>query len=130
MTKERSDSAIIADAFNKAADLIEPKGAWTQYCFARNASGQGTDYRHEEATCWCVLGAVCRALRDEDVDVNDSARKTLDAVAVMKGYPYTSTFNDSHDTTQADAVAFLREAAGAVEQLGDCAGRTDAQEPR
>ncbi|MFA6031846.1 MAG: hypothetical protein WC889_02965, partial [Myxococcota bacterium] len=49
----------VADVLERAADLIEPEGAWTQGESARDANGkplkQGSDHN---AVCWCVLGAI------------------------------------------------------------------------
>src|SRR5688572_12664424 len=93
-----------AEILNKAADLLEPKGAWTQGWFARDKSRCHVAVESSAAVCWCAAGAIERASPPTlywDA-LNALARVLPTSIAV---------WNDSPERTQAEVVAKLREAA-------------------
>lgn len=49
-----------SEILSKAADLIEPKGKWTQGWFAKNADGGSLKVFSQSATCFCAVGAMRR----------------------------------------------------------------------
>lgn len=51
----------IAVVFDAAADLLKPRGAWTQRTSARNRDGQRVFSLSPTASCWCFNGALVRA---------------------------------------------------------------------
>jgi hypothetical protein len=106
-----SDALSVADVLERAADLIEPEGAWTQGVYARDAEGHilgaGTA---PEAVCFCALGAI------EHIGGHGAPAKAFLARHIMpEGYRSTThtvgSFNDDPRRTQAEVVAKLREAA-------------------
>jgi hypothetical protein len=98
----------IADILDRAADLIEPEGAWTQESYARDENGSGiADGRHANAVCWCGVGALEKAGGDL---VGDALAKAIRAV-LPKDCESFVVFNDTLGRTQAEVVAKLREAA-------------------
>jgi DnaJ-domain-containing protein 1 len=103
----------VADILRKAADLIEPEGAWTQGAFGRTPNGVGTSSADSDAVCWCVAGAINKAARDLDV-LAVPAHRLFERV--IGGYNFT--WNDHHQRTQAEVVAKLREAAMLSERDG------------
>lgn len=110
----------IAEVLERAADLIEPEGAWTQGAFSRDANGDAdaTDdgITAKNPVCWCALGAVA-AVCEEDPAGNiytpsspslpNAIRKLLNAHIGN----YVEDWNDDPDRTQAEVVQKLREAA-------------------
>lgn len=96
----------VADILDKAADLIEPEGAWTQGAFARTADGESCSSGSSDprAVCWCVGGAINRASGQE---------RPTDAHNVFQRLIPCGEFewNDAPERTQAEVVAKLREAA-------------------
>lgn len=97
----------VAEILTKAADLIEPEGAWTQKANARDSEGRKTFASGEDAVCFCMAGALIHAgggaYPKEFVDaVLPPARGGLDRLVF---------FNDAPERTQAEVVAKLREAA-------------------
>lgn len=48
----------------RAQELI--RNGWTQHYFARNAKDQSTGPYADDATSYCVVGAVARALYEQD----------------------------------------------------------------
>lgn len=97
----------VADVLNRAADLIEPEGAWTQGVTARNAKGEIVSWRVPEAICWCAVSSISKAAGDNH-GIAASARMAMRKV-VPTGY--ISDWNDHPRRTQAEVVAALRSVA-------------------
>lgn len=103
----------VADVLDAAADLLEPKGAWTQGAFARNADGDftGLSEFRGPAVCWCIMGATEK--------VTDDPRLAGEAdryvARLVPGFSIED-FNDAPERTQAEVVAKLREAAALARQ--------------
>lgn len=95
----------VSEVLNKAADLLEKPGAWTQMAFARNAEGEETglsQYRGQ-AVCWCILGATWAVAGDDSRDADDELRRFIgDDI---------NCWNDAPGRTQAEVVEALRQAA-------------------
>lgn len=108
----------IADVLEKAADLIEPEGAWTQGAFAKDQLGneylgyeESGDIREFGATCFCVFGALAIA---EGVIDPEWARLSEESLRSFLGFKYAgeiSHWNDTEGRTQAEVVSALRAAA-------------------
>jgi hypothetical protein len=94
----------VADVLDKAADLIEPEGAWTQEYMARDADGYLASVRSEKAVRFCAMGAIRRVNR-----VGEDAALSFLKLAI--GKDNVARWNDSIDRTQAEVVAALRQAA-------------------
>lgn len=94
----------VSEILNKAADLIEPEGAWTQGTWARTANGSD-DAAIGEDVCWCAYGAIRRASEF----VNDLSDECVEKVRQLVGD--VITWNDAPERTQAEVVAALRAAA-------------------
>jgi len=100
----------VADVLERAADLIEPEGAWTRGAAARDGSYDPTSFDNREAICWCMMGAISkvaggvRPMSDIAGQARDQLRKAIDT-------PWITDFNDNEDRTQPEVVAALRRAA-------------------
>lgn len=103
----------VADILDKAADLIEPEGAWTQGWFARNAGGSDTGTNDEDAVCWCAFGAVERACQSKWSKLSTATNLLGGLVGGM-----ISDWNDAPERTQAEVVSKLREAAALAREQG------------
>lgn len=105
----------VAEVLDRAADLIEPEGAWTQLggdddgsdgeC-ARDAAGFPVPATDPRASCWCLFGAIERATNGHDTTIVRAfewltGKRSDDLVQ----------FNDDEERTQAEVVAALRAAA-------------------
>lgn len=96
-----------SEVLSRAADLIEPEGAWTQENW-----WDGPTSTPESATCWCAEGAICRVEgRNYSVDV--SMRAPCSFLARHLGVPPTGVpaWNNHPSRTQAEVVQALRDAA-------------------
>lgn len=106
----------VSEVLDKAADLIEPDGAWTQGVNARDADGNPTSALDDTATCWCALGAIAH--------IDDSRRAYLYACALsqqvwaVRRFRDVPHWNDDPERTQAEVVAALRAAAQAEREAG------------
>lgn len=98
----------VADVLNRAADLLEKPGAWTQGEYDRHPL-------HQESRCFCAIGAIVEAqgalhVRCEDDDpACITFARWLDA---SEPHPFMiARWNDAPERTQAEVVAAFREAA-------------------
>src|SRR4051794_26374328 len=100
-------SALSAsELLGRAAELIEPEGAWTQYIEeSLGVNGQ---------RCYCMVGAIHQAAQDSDFDGLNGAY--ISGRAVTNGSMVF--FNDAPNRTQAEVVAKLREAAALAREPG------------
>lgn len=101
-------SKEIADILNKAADLIEPEGAWTQ--------GRWTA---DDYSCRCAEGAIAAAANISPLNIG--SHPAAIALAKVLGLPNAhqggiALWNDDLSRTQAEVVAALRAAAKATGQ--------------
>lgn len=105
----------VSEILNKAADLLEKPGAWTQGTFASDDERSLHLYGWEPgATCFCVLGAaqrVCGGWKEWE----DSRQEVVSAVRKTTGAE-PQIFNDLAGQTQEKVVAALREAAAKAQQ--------------
>ena len=113
-------SSEIAGVLYRAADLIEPAGAWTQGEFARDAGGRACDAWSPNAACFCVHGARKAAAKGTGPGwgtllgglAGDFVRRAL---GVRTSW-HVTVWHDRPERTQAEAVQLLRDAAKLAEQ--------------
>lgn len=104
----------IAEVLDRAADLIEPEGAWQQGTWARDVSGKAVTLWCDKATCFCMRGAVVRAS-----GLSMSAELTgINAALGFRRASQMARWNDREGRTQAEVVAKLREAAALAREQG------------
>jgi hypothetical protein len=100
----------IADVLERAADLIEPEGAWTQHEWALGANGEEDPIG--PAVCWCAWGAIYEASGRDWTPVANQAVQAVQAHLDAE----IQQWNDAPGRTQAEVVASLREAAAKARQ--------------
>lgn len=98
-----------ADILERAADLLEPAGAWTQDAEARDADGNDIDVFpmgevEHEAVCFCAAGAIHRVSR-----VHYTRCPGHQFLTGIVGF--IPDWNDAPERTQAEVVQTLRTAA-------------------
>jgi hypothetical protein len=101
-----------SDVLSKAADLIEPPGAWTQGTWARDDTG-ATD-PVEGAVCWCAYGAIYQVCGTwHSSECNAAMRILARALRIPQTDAMGSIglWNDQSARTQAEVVKALRAAA-------------------
>lgn len=115
-------SAILS----KAADLIKPKGRWTQRQYARReVGGRSVSPVGDLAVCYCAIGAMAAA---SGIKVNRIENGKLGLMRYLQGaigQPSVIGWNDRPERTQAQVVAALRKAAklALAEEAGDGVSR-------
>jgi hypothetical protein len=105
-------TASVADILRQAADLIEPKGAWTKHAMAREIGGRHVPVESTTAVCWCAVGAIVRLA--PGYAANQLYCDAIRAIERQVGGPVPA-FNDAAGRTQAEVVAALRAAADKAE---------------
>ena len=86
MTAALTPAQVLRDA--KA--LISDPAKWTQKAAARDIEGAEVAFGDEDAVCWCALGAIWRAVPNNDVET-DAIFALSNAMGM--GVPL---FNDAH----------------------------------
>ncbi len=104
----------VAEVLDRAADLIEPEGRWTQHWFAKGDDGGELPELSPLASCWCGVGAIFAAAgRSEKVGA-----EFLTAAVGVDDIGDFEVWNDAPERTQAEVVAKLREAAALAREQG------------
>lgn len=97
------------EILKEARELIAQDGKWTQFAFARNASGHDTaDPTGEEAACFCAWGALIRQGLGGPMGAAHNALERAMAGNIPR-------YNDAVGRTQAEVVAKFDEAIAAEE---------------
>lgn len=112
----------VAEVLERAADLIEPEGAWTQGEYARNAYGSafihGWRYPDGPPVCFCLNGAINFVAGNRVTQDYAPAQRVVES---MFDDGATGTWNDAPERTQAEVVSKLREAAALAKAEGGAA---------
>lgn len=103
-----SDAETTRRVLLRAAEILEPEGAWCQVATARTAHGKSVEALSRSAVSWCVNGALTKAAK-RHVDSRDAYFHLLDFLG--QG---VATFNDAPERTQAEVVQALRDAAASL----------------
>lgn len=118
------------DILRKAANIIEAAG-WTYGVLARDSGDHYVEPTNVGATCFCAIGAMCRAVDTpyrEDVRVKRAMQRFAEFLQANHGVKNPSkstqtldpnfymiyTFNDGQERTEAgkaNVVAALRKCA-------------------
>lgn len=106
----------IAGVLYRAADLIEPEGAWTQNRNARDAFGNAVLATDSSAVCWCAYGAVLRESNYRMIGGRPYDRLLQALRTREQRVMSVSMWNDAPERTQAEAVQLLRDAAKLAER--------------
>lgn len=109
----------------KAAELIEPEGAWTRDEYWRAPEGEYSDFHFKAdwygddtvdpkpwgntATCFCLLGAIGHVMQIDPDDV-EGVPEIIGPLLAVTGDRIAS-WNDAKERTQAEVIAALRKAA-------------------
>ena len=113
----------VSETLRAAADLIEPKGAWTQGSYWKDADGATYNDNPGGAlpVCWCAIGALGEVGKVDPADLNlrggSVTDKAYEALVDTIGEASVVLWNDSRNRTQAEVVAALRAAAVVSEGL-------------
>ena len=102
----------IAEVLEKAANLIEPEGKWTQGDLAVDANGDETWTADPNSVCFCAEGAIMHVSFGQPRE--PIFREFRHALGVDRIYEW----NDAPGRTQAEVVAKLREAAALAREQG------------
>lgn len=102
-----------SEVLDKAADLIEPEGAWCQHVIAKKGGRvfkDGGVPGWREADCFCVSGALLFAGEGED---REARRRLTRLIGQEPIY-----WNDAPNRTQSEVVKALRDAANLAKEEG------------
>lgn len=106
----------VSQVLDRAADLIEPEGAWTQGTLFRKANGKEARVSDKDKVCFCAAGALVEtggpwsaAWSFLEDTLPPTRNRALNPVAV---------FNDAPKRTQPEVVAALRKAAALAREQG------------
>jgi hypothetical protein len=99
-------SPLPSEVLSRAADLIEPEGAWTQGSYGRTADGSSVYYDDPNAVCFCLRGALRRV---------DPTGSWMEYAA---NHRLSAAWNDAFGRTQAEVVSALRQASQLAKSEG------------
>ena len=91
----------------KPSDYIR-KG-WCQGYMARDSNGAPCDPAWQEATYWCLWGALYKAYGEEKIDTREKVvTKLYDQLQCKEHWSSLGTWNDNTSRTQQDVIALLK----------------------
>lgn len=91
----------------KVHELLNAENRWTQRQLARTGSGVKVHYSSPDASCWCLMGAVCKCY-----PVDSERRRVMDLIdeCTLKRFDVGFvTWNDDPQTTYADVFKLVKE---------------------
>ena len=100
----------IPEVLTAAADLLEREGAWCQGWVAKTERGNRTAAISPDAVCWCMVGAIIRAVGADNALAADTVRHVARTVGDI------FRFNDKSRRTQTEVDSALRNAAAMAVQ--------------
>ena len=110
----------------KARDLIIEKG-WTHDAYARNANGHTVAYNDPTATCFCMSGAMRRAIYGENLNATYKVQEQLCRDHLTKALFESDTpppkgfgiayWNDSIAGTKERVIDMFNQAIARVDAL-------------
>lgn len=109
-----SDAETTRRVLLRAAEILEPEGAWCQQYYAKDAHGNDCMGWDHQAVCWCGVGAIEKA-HDElrgQADVMEAAILAVGRVVGLSSW--ASDWNDAPERTQAEVVQALKQAAASL----------------
>ena len=106
-------SAAVVELLRAGRGLVAK--SWTQGTYARAADGASVPVHHEDAACWCAMGAVYEVASGSCAKAANLAISGL-ADAIPDGFGGdVAIFNDDPATTQTAIVALFDRAIAAAE---------------
>ena len=114
-------SARNEDIWKLCLQLLDNGRGWTQEAEARRGDGQPTDPLEDDATCFCLQGAVYRACRG-DIKQIKVCLQDLRRALQSSQHPARDllAFNDCPNTTFEDVAALYRMAATQSPKVETC----------
>jgi hypothetical protein len=86
-------------------ELLAKPEAWTQGAYARDASGRYVSLVSQEASCWCIGGALLKCSR-----MGGNYDEVLFKLGGIFAGDSISAWNDAPERTHADVLALLDRA--------------------
>ncbi len=126
---------VIVDVLLETSNLLQQKG-WNKFSMARDPRGEGVGPNSEDASCYCLSGALVRAWRtidpqNEDFYFKYFEKKFSDDLRETYGYDHTFTrWNDEVATSRDNVVTLIHSVITSI--LRDDASadpRVDLQRP-
>jgi len=103
----------VAEYLDEVAAFLAVPNQWTQHSMARDQHNFHVPIDSQEATCWCLAGALTKNGLNRS---EPSIAIAYEAVTrVLNGRPIVQ-FNDTKGRTQDEVVAKVRKAADRVRE--------------
>lgn len=108
------DNNTIIKILVETSQLLERKG-WNKYTMARDANGRRCGPDSEEATCYCLSGALVKAWRTIDPESEEFyfrffEKKFSEVLLEKYDYNYTYTrWNDTVAKSREDVIQLINE---------------------
>jgi hypothetical protein len=101
-------------ALVKAREIISSPNRWTQGFFAKDANGIAVMPLAVQATCFCALGALRKAIGYSNENVfMDATRRLEETLKKERTYAHSlATYNDDPSTTYEDIKSLFDDAIG------------------
>lgn len=112
-TNEQTKAALL-----QAKQYINDPANWIKEAFATDANNKVVSPQNPKATCFCILGALERAVDKLDINLSstyDSCYNVLSHLAAKAGFDSVGAFNDDEETTHGEVMGLFDDA---IKKLG------------
>ena len=92
------------DVLTITRDLLQEPGAWVQGCHAQNDRGEEIAPEEPDAVCFCLEGAIIRALTKLGESAESSELLEMDAELMGDDGEYMSMWQDRAERTHAEVL--------------------------
>ena len=106
----------VLQQLNEMKKLLSDDSRWTKLFYARDANGDSVSPRSDEATCWCISGAIMKVL-DCETMVRTGSLLNSSLYNILRGQnELLSDFNDCPTTDHSDVMSFIDDAMVRLEE--------------
>ena len=86
-------------ALDRIIEILKSPKSWTKRMNARSINGNKVEYYNPKAVCWCIDGAILKALREQKLTNHkwqNSYRKIVHAICKVANLKHDIRHQDEH----------------------------------
>ena len=116
----RSDTLKPSQVLERAAELLTPRGRWTQGAASRDAEGNEDDDVNllPNAVCWCAWGAMLHVSGERYIGTKGVPGEAFNYLERHLGVSRIPDWNDAASRRKGQVVQALRDAAALARAEG------------
>jgi hypothetical protein len=115
MDMTQAKDTVIYNVLRDTRKILQERQHWTQCVSAADRNGQVVDTLDDRAFCFCLIGAIDRAIQPYKIEASGVTDKILNAISALKfnrEFAYISIidFNDDSNRKHEEILQVLDKA--------------------